>query len=1222
MPPYSPTTLPQRLGAIVLVAALFSGSGLLVTMVAIPGPFIVPIYVPAGIALAAILLLGRRVWPGIWLGEFFMATWSIREAQADVSMGVFLVSGMAIATGATLQALLGAWFIRRFTGTWYPFTRVAHVAVFAGLAGFVSCLINGTIGPTTLAIAGIIPWANYGAAWLNWWLGDVAGVIIMAPVVLTIAAPLPRQVTLKRIPEFIGLLLLLIILGIPLVLPHGPFAGRVLPMVPLIVWSGLRFGARVTSFIILAITGLTVYSIAHGFGASIFPGTPLSFIVVEIYICTFAITAFMLSASTCEREWAEQQLREANATLETRVLARTDALDAANNALRESETRYAQIAAHMPGIAYQFLYRHADDSYHFTYISDRVEKILGVAAAELYHDADAVYRTMAEADRARVYQAVEDSAQQLSPFDVTYRASNHHERWIHWMSTPTQLPNGDIQWNGVAVDVTEQHQNEDRLRVSEERYRQLFTGMSEGFALHEVILDDAGRPVDYRYLDVNPAFERLTGITREQAIGHTVREILPQIEPYWIETFGGVAITGEPATIEQFAEPLGRYYHAVAYQPQAGQFAAVFFDVTEQRRAQEALRESEERYRLSFEVAPIGIANVAPDGRFLQVNQRFSNIMGYSRDELLARRFQEITHADDLDADLEKLLPVLAGTQEGFAIEKRYLRKDGRVIWAELTVAALRDDAGAIPYLIAAINDITYRKRIEAIIHELNQSTQTGQAFFEQMIWQLCQIIQADIAFIGEYRSPDNGAHIQTKAVCTDGEMTANFSYALSGTPCALIIADGPCVYTQDVASRFPQDAMLKDLSIEGYAGVPLVDSRHQPVGLIVALFRQPIEDPGFVSTVLQIFAARTAAEIERTRAEHALETERALLSTAIEMLPFPIFFKDPHNEIFMTNSALRALRETPDMDAQRMKNGLHLLDPHTLQPLSKEMWPENRALRGDVVPSTELISALPDGKMIPIFVQAAPIYVEGTLVAAVVSFQNIEKLKEADRAKDQFLMVLSHELKTPLTSILGWAKSAREMPEIIPRALDIIIRNAREQQNLLQDLLEVSRIVAGKMQVEVTPVDLWAIARDSVDVHLPMAHERNITLITEEPGSPLPVNADPIRMAQVMGNLLTNALKFTAPGGTIRVRGWREAQWGVLVVEDTGRGIARDQLPLLFRPFTQIERQESTGGLGLGLTIVHGIIDLHGGIITADSPGLGKGSVFTIRLPLRKDTR
>jgi len=212
---------------------------------------------------------------------------------------------------------------------------------------------------------------------------------------------------------------------------------------------------------------------------------------------------------------------------------------------------------------------------------------------------------------------------------------------------------------------------------------------------------------------------------------------------------------------------------------------------------------------------------------------------------------------------------------------------------------------------------------------------------------------------------------------------------------------------------------------------------------------------------------------------------------------------------------------------------------------------------------------------------------------------------------------VLSHELKTPLTSVLGWAQAALSMPEQTPQALGVIVRSAKEQSRILEDLLDVSRLVTGHLPLKRERVDLWRVAHHSIENAMPAVEEHGLTLLEEPPGEPLPICVDPGRLTQAIGNLLSNAIKFSKAGGEIRVRAYRREDMAVLDVQDTGRGIAPDDLSVLFQPFLQLRREEQRGGLGLGLSLVKGIVELHGGSIAVASPGEGLGSTFTISLPL-----
>src|SRR5437588_1989596 len=232
---------------------------------------------------------------------------------------------------------------------------------------------------------------------------------------------------------------------------------------------------------------------------------------------------------------------------------------------------------------------------------------------------------------------------------------------------------------------------------------------------------------------------------------------------------------------------------------------------------------------------------------------------------------------------------------------------------------------------------------------------------------------------------------------------------------------------------------------------------------------------------------------------------------------------------------------------------------------------------------------------------------------------------EESNRLKDEFLATLSHELRTPLTAILGWSsmlRDARLDEKTRATALEIIERNARTQQQIIDDILDVSRIITGQLRFEAEPTDVRRVVEAAVDTVRPTAAAKSISLRTEfEPGIG-PVMGEPRRLQQVVWNLLLNAVKFTPIGGEVRVRVERDGAHARVVVTDTGVGIAPNFLPFVFDRFRQGDQSTTRthGGLGLGLAIVRHLAELHGGSVRAESDGEGRGATFTVELPVLRN--
>jgi PAS domain S-box-containing protein len=234
---------------------------------------------------------------------------------------------------------------------------------------------------------------------------------------------------------------------------------------------------------------------------------------------------------------------------------------------------------------------------------------------------------------------------------------------------------------------------------------------------------------------------------------------------------------------------------------------------------------------------------------------------------------------------------------------------------------------------------------------------------------------------------------------------------------------------------------------------------------------------------------------------------------------------------------------------------------------------------------------------------------------------------QESDRLKDEFLATLSHELRTPLTSILGWATLIRrgEFDESnFDRAIETIERNARSQARLIDDLLDVSRIITGNLRLDIRPIDLVPVVEAAKDGLLPTAEAKRITLQTELVPESCLVKGDPNRLRQVIWNLVMNAIKFTPRGGSVTVSLECVEPYVRLKVSDTGEGIPPEFLPHVFDRFRQAEGSvtRKQGGLGLGLAVVRHLVELHGGNVMAESRGIGQGSAFTVDLPLTEERR
>ncbi|PYS67917.1 MAG: hypothetical protein DMF69_21730, partial [Acidobacteria bacterium] len=232
------------------------------------------------------------------------------------------------------------------------------------------------------------------------------------------------------------------------------------------------------------------------------------------------------------------------------------------------------------------------------------------------------------------------------------------------------------------------------------------------------------------------------------------------------------------------------------------------------------------------------------------------------------------------------------------------------------------------------------------------------------------------------------------------------------------------------------------------------------------------------------------------------------------------------------------------------------------------------------------------------------------------------EVAEESNRLKDEFLATVSHELRTPLTAILGWSRllDADSLDEVVTKqAIETIGRNAKAQSQIIDDILDVSRIIRGNLYLDLHPLELRPIVENAINVVRPTADAKGIAIQTELESIPSAVSGDENRLQQVIWNLLSNAVKFTGRGGRVSLKLYQVGSAVEINVTDTGQGISREFLPYVFDRFRQADSSTTRmhGGLGLGLAIARHLIEIHGGSIRAESAGTGQGSSFTIKLPL-----
>jgi PAS domain S-box-containing protein len=559
-------------------------------------------------------------------------------------------------------------------------------------------------------------------------------------------------------------------------------------------------------------------------------------------------------------------------------------------------------------------------------------------------------------------------------------------------------------------------------------------------------------------------------------------------------------------------------------------------------RTREALRASEERLRAIFNQAAVGIAVASLDGRFLQINQKCSDILGYQPDEITRLTFRDITHPDDLAATLAGVEELVGGARRDWSMEKRYLRQDGSVVWSLTTVTILRDADGQPLQFIGAIEDITAKKEAEAVLRDeariLALLNDTGKMLASSL--DLREILQAVTDAATHLSAAEFGAFFYNT---TDDNGDVYQLYTLSGAPREAFEGFGKPRPTALFGPTFRGEAPIRIADV-------LKDARYGTMAPHYGMPKGHLPVRSYLAAAVRCRSGEVLGGLFFGHSQPGVFTERServIAGVASQA------------GIALDNARLY---ETAQKAAEERKT---LLD-------------SERAARS----AAERLSDL----------------------------------------KDEFLATLSHELRTPLNSILGWTQVLRTVPgkeADVLKGLEVIERNARMQTKLIDDLLDMSRISSGKLRLDIQPLHPATFVEAAVETVRPGAAAKGIRLDVLLDPSAGPISGDPARLQQVVWNLLSNAIKFTPKNGKVQVLLQRVSSHVEITVADTGAGIRPELIPQLFERFRQGDASTTRqhGGLGLGLSIVKQLVELHGGSVRVSSAGDGQGTTAIVQLPL-----
>jgi PAS domain S-box-containing protein len=822
-----------------------------------------------------------------------------------------------------------------------------------------------------------------------------------------------------------------------------------------------------------------------------------------------------------ERRELAAALQQANQELEQRVAERTAQLEQVNMALQESENRN-QLAMEVARM-FTFEWEPTTDAVKR---SSQCCAILGLTAATAEQDTGAnFFHRIHPEDRERFIQQVQDLTPERSTYQTTYRLVRPDGQIVILEESGQALFDDQhqlIRLIGITADVSERQRLERELEASR-------TILQHQLAEIETIYQSA--PIGLNVLDTDLRFRRINqqlaemnGLTIEQHLGRTVREVLPNLAEAAEQLLRPILETGEPLLNVEIrgetpAKPGVQRVWLESFLPlkdgdRVIGINTVCEEITDRKQAEQHLRESEEQLRLGMQVAGFALAKIDYATNRVELSPEAAGLYGLPTDALIVPRetIHATFHPDDRDELLNLIQQVLDPSSPGwFAQDHRVVWRNGEVKWLTVRKQVFFDRSGqwAQPtYGILVALDITDRKQAEA---DLRQSEERYRMLFETMEDGFCIIKML-------FDSQDRPIDYQFLEVNPVFEQQTGLKQAVGKTARQLV-------------------PNLEDFWFEAYGRVALTG--------------------------------------ESVRFENGSE----VMNRWFEVYAFPVGSRADHKVAIL----FKEISDRKAIEAQREK-----------------LLQQEQAAR--------------------------------------------EAAERANQIKDEFLAVLSHELRTPLNPILGWSKllqSPQISTEKLQQGLTTIERNAKQQVQLIDDLLDISRIIRGKIALKFTPVTLSEPILAALETVRLAAEVKAIQVEVSLDSTVGQVRGDAGRLQQVIWNLLSNAIKFTPAGGRVSVHlrqinfelerpgqiGFDEAtglspqtlSYAQITVIDTGKGIHSDFLPHVFELFRQQDSSttRSFGGLGLGLAIARQVVEAHGGIITATSPGEGQGSTFTVQLPL-----